>query len=79
MAKRYNIATCQKSGDFTLLGKWNFVDEQLFWQLVEDKVKELGTSAETNNNGLELIKDYINQQKGPVNVINLSFEITGKD
>lgn len=77
MAQKFLIATSSSSNGFNFVGKKNTVDETLFWQTVETKIKEQGEYAEGEyEKGLQLVKEYLG--KSSVTIGNTYFEIKGR-
>lgn len=74
MAQTFRIATLSKLDQFNVLGDKSKVTEQLFWQMVTSKVKEITEKQpEKFDETMETVKTHL--QKQSVTIIDTWFEI----
>ena len=77
MAQTFRIATSSKLDQFNVIGDKSKVSEQLFWQMVNSKVKEITESQpEKFDETLQTVKTHL--QKQSVTIIDTWFEIKGR-
>ncbi|MFV0376891.1 MAG: hypothetical protein ACK5JD_06255 [Mangrovibacterium sp.] len=77
MAQTFRIATSSKLGQFNVIGDKSKVTEQLFWQIVKSKVKEITeTQPEKFDEVIELVRTHL--QKQSIVIIDTWLEIKGK-
>lgn len=77
MAQTFRIATSSKLDQFNVIGDKSKVSEQLFWQTVTSKVKEITEKQpEKFEETLETVKTHL--QKQSVTIIDTWFEIKGR-
>lgn len=77
MAQKFRIATSSKLDSFNLLGDKSEVTEQLFWQTVNSKVKEITeTQPDKFDEVMEKVKSHLS--KGSLTIIDTWFEIKGR-
>lgn len=76
MAQTFKIATSSKLDSFNVIGDKSKVTEQLFWQTVNSKVKEI---TETQPEKFEEVMEKVKTQltKGSLTIIDTWFEIKG--
>lgn len=77
MAQTFKIATSSKLNEYNVIGDKSKVSEQLFWQTVNSKVKEI-TKGQPEKFGevIETVKTQLT--KGSLTIIDTWFEITGR-
>ena len=77
MAQTFRIATSSKLDQFNVIGDKSKVSEQLFWQTVKSKVKEITEGqSEKFDEVMEKVKDTLN--KSSLTIIDIWFEIKGR-
>lgn len=77
MAQKFLMATSSSGGGFNFVGKKNSVDETLFWQTVESKMKGLGEHDEGEyEKGLQQVKECL--KSSSVTIGDTYFEIKGR-
>lgn len=77
MAQTFKIATSSKLDNFNVIGDKSKVTEQLFWQTVNSKVKEITeTQPEKFDEVMEKVKTQLT--KGSLTIIDTWFEIKGR-
>jgi hypothetical protein len=77
MAQTFRIATSSKLDQFNVIGYKSKVTEQLFWQTVKSKVKEITeTQPEKFDEVMAQVKTHLKKQS--VTIIDTWFEIKGK-
>ncbi len=77
MAQIFRIATSSKLDKFNVIGKKSKVTEELFWQTVTSKVKEITESQpEKFEEVFQTVKTHL--QKQSVTIIDTWFEIKGR-
>lgn len=76
MSKTFKIATSSKLDNYNVIGDKSKVSEQLFWQIVNSKVKEITeTQPEKFDEVIETVKKQL--AKGSLTIIDTWFEIKG--
>ena len=77
MAQTFRIATSSKIDNLFFIGDKSKVSEQLFWQTVTSKVKEITEKQPDKfEETLETVKNHL--QKQSVTIIDTWFEIKGR-
>ena len=77
MAQIFKIATSSKLDNFNVIGEKSKVTEQLFWQTVNSKAKEI---TETQPERFDEVMGKVKAQltKGSLTIIDTWFEIKGR-
>jgi len=77
MAQKFRIATSSKLEKFNVIGEKSAVSEQLFWQTITSKVKEI--TAEHPDKFDEVMADVkTHLQNGTLTILDTWFEIKGR-
>lgn len=76
MAKTFSIATSSKLRGLNMIGNKSKISEDLFWQLIKNKVTEMTVdSPDKFDEGFETIKSHL--LKGSLTINDTWFEIKG--
>ena len=78
MAQTFKIAKASKIGEYFTTEKTKKVSETDFFEMLEDKVKEITAKQPSKYNEVfENVKSHLTKNH-PVIVMNIQFSITGK-
>jgi hypothetical protein len=79
MAQTFKIAKSHKLNEYFFLGDKSKVTEDLFWDNVKSKVKELTESEpDKYEEVFERAKDYLVNKKSSLTILGTWFEIKGR-
>lgn len=79
MAQTFRIATSRKYDNILLIGNKSKVSEDLFWNLVETKVKALTyEQPDKYDEAFQRAKNHLLSQKSSLTIDDTWFEIRGR-